>query len=326
MPFKSNPDLPYISLPFAWEGTPVDEKGRFQNQEFLFNGSLSLLFKWQLQRNPQKLEKQNDKWKLNVPEQCDFLSHNKDVCVWLGHASFFIRLNGITMLIDPLFFDSRFLKRLSPLPAAPENFRNLDYILISHDHRDHCDEKTIKFLAANNPDAVWLTGLNMESLLQSFTKSTQIQTAGWYQQYKTAPGLKITYMPSRHWGRRLFGDTNHRLWGGFVIQCTGLTIYFCGDSGYGSHFKTAGQIFPDIDYCLVGIGAYKPEFIMAQSHTSPADAFRAFQDTGAKYMIPMHYGTFDLADEPMGDPLRVLKQLDRTKGKVKYPDVGVSFL
>jgi L-ascorbate metabolism protein UlaG (beta-lactamase superfamily) len=326
MPFTSNPDLPYVDLPFAWEGTPTDQRGRFQNEEFPFNGSMSLLLKWQMQKNPQKLEKSNDKWRLNVPEQCDFLTTDKDVAVWLGHASFFIRVNGIRILIDPLFFDSRFLKRLSPLPALPESFIGLDYILISHDHRDHCDEKTIRFLAANNPDATWLSGLNMQQLLHSFTKSSKIQTAGWYQQYVTDASMKITYMPSRHWGRRLFGDTNLRLWGGFVIQIAGKTIYFCGDSGYGSHFRKAGKIFPEIDFCLVGIGAYKPEFIMAQSHTSPADGFRAFQDTGAKFMIPMHYGTFDLSDEPIGDPLRVLKQLDRTKGKVKYTDAGVSFL
>ncbi|MCE7039573.1 MBL fold metallo-hydrolase [Dyadobacter sp. CY312] len=326
MPFTSNPELPYVNLPFEWQGTPVTEKGRFVNHELPFNESLIELLKWQTQRNPQKAEKQNDLWRLNVPESCDFLNTQEDVIVWLGHASFFIRLSGISILIDPVFVNNPFLRRLCPLPVPIESFKNLDYILISHDHRDHCDEKTIRLLAANNPNTTWLTGLNMTKLLSGFTKSSKIQTAGWYQQYETDPKLKITYVPSRHWGKRGLGDTNLRLWGGFVIQCAGKTIYFCGDSGYGSHFADAAKVFPDIDYCLVGIGAYKPEFFMGQSHTSPADAFRAFLDTKAKMMIPMHYGTFDLADEPIGDPIRVLKQLDHTKGKIKYPDVGVSFL
>jgi L-ascorbate metabolism protein UlaG (beta-lactamase superfamily) len=326
MPFTDNPDLPYVSLPFEWEGTPTTTKGRFVNHEFPFNESFTQLIKWQTQRNPQKTEKQNDLWRLNVPDSCDFLTRKDDVIVWLGHASFFIRLSGISILIDPVFVDSPFLRRLSPVPVAIDAFKELDYILISHDHRDHCDEKTIRLLAANNPDSTWLTGLNMEKLLYDFTKSAKIQTAGWYQQYKTVPKLKITYVPSRHWGKRGLSDTNLRLWGGYVIECAGITIYFCGDSGYGSHFSDVGKVFPDIDFCLVGIGAYKPEFFMGQSHTSPADAFRAFVDTKAKTMIPMHYGTFDLADEPIGDPIRVLKQLDHTKGKIKYPDVGVSFL
>lgn len=323
MYFTSNPELDYVTLPFEWKGTPVTKKGRFVNHEFPFNNSLLMLLKWQTQQNPQKTEKQNDLWRLNVPDQCDFLYSQKDGIVWLGHASFFIRLGGITMLIDPVFFDSPFLRRLSPLPVPVEAYKDLDYMLISHDHRDHCDEKTLKMLAVNNPNTTWLSGLNMEKLLHGFTKSSKIQTAGWYQQYQTLPGLKITYVPSRHWGRRGLRDTNLRLWGGFVIEAGNKTIYFCGDSGYGSHFTDVGQVFPDIDYCLIGIGAYKPEFFMSQSHTSPVDAFRAFQDTKAKNMIPMHYGTFDLSDEPLGDPIRVLKQTDKTKGKIKYPDVGV---
>ena len=95
-----------------------------------------------------------------------------------------------------------------------------------------------------------------------------------------------------------------------MIQGGGKTIYFGGDSGYGSHFREIGEAFPSIDYFIGGIGAYKPEFFMGQSHTSPMDAVKAFEDTRAKWMIPMHYGTFDLSDEPLGDPIRVLKKAE----------------
>jgi L-ascorbate metabolism protein UlaG (beta-lactamase superfamily) len=310
MQYTSNPERQNLDLPFEWHGTPVSDKGRFANHEYPFNDSLGAVLKWQTSVNPQKEEKKNDTWRLGVVES-KFLNQENDCIVWLGHASFFIRLDGKTMLIDPVFFNVSLIKRLSALPASPADFRNLDYILISHDHRDHCDEKSIRILAKNNPETVWLTGLNMEKLLHGFSGSSSIQTAGWYQSYDTKSGLKISYVPSRHWGRRSLNDTNLRLWGGFVIESAGKTIYFCGDSGYGSHFSDVGRVFPNIDYCMVGIGAYKPEFFMAQSHTSPRDAVRAFQDTGSKVMIPMHYGTFDLADEPIGDPARVLKQLEQ---------------
>jgi L-ascorbate metabolism protein UlaG (beta-lactamase superfamily) len=245
--------------------------------------------------------------------------------VWLGHASFFIRLAGISMLIDPVLFNVSLIKRQSALPVAVDELRNIDYMLISHDHRDHCDEKSLEILARNNPDAIYLTGLRLETLIQTFTHSTKIQSAGWYQQYKTDDDIKICYVPSRHWGRRFLNDTNRRLWGGYVIQGAGKTIYFSGDSGYGSHFEDIGKIFPEIDYCIIGVGAYKPEFFMGQSHVSPTNAVKAFHDMHAKVMIPMHYGTFDLSDEPMGDPLRVLHKLDdqgEIKGDLKALKVG----
>jgi L-ascorbate metabolism protein UlaG (beta-lactamase superfamily) len=94
----------------------------------------------------------------------------------------------------------------------------------------------LKVLAKNNPKAIYLTGLKVDKVIKNITRSTSIEAAGWYQQFNTKSELTITYVPSRHWGRRYLTDTNVRLWGGFVIQAAGKTIYFGGDSGYGSHF------------------------------------------------------------------------------------------
>lgn len=306
--YIDNPHLQYVDLPFEWKGTPVDHRGRFVNHEHPFINSFRELLKWQLMKNPQKKEKAGDTWQLEVIRGDSFLGDKDDCIVWLGHASFFIRLGGRSILVDPVLFDLPLIKRQSELPVAPDRLRSLDYILVSHDHRDHCDSKSLKLLAANNPEATILTGLGLDGLLRTFTKEQEIQSAGWYQQYITDECIQICYVPSRHWGRRYWSDTNCNLWGGFVIQGGGKTIYFGGDSGYGSHFGDVGKVFPTIDYFIGGIGAYKPEFFMGQSHTSPTDAVQAFEDTGAKWMIPMHYGTFDLSDEPLGDPIRVLKK------------------
>src|SRR5690606_3549509 len=146
------------------------------------------------------------------------------------------------------------LKRKSEFPIPPERFKGIDYILISHDHRDHCDAKSLKLLAKNNPDAIYLSGLRMDSLLRSITKSNNIQTAGWYQGFEVGNKLKIYITPSQHWGRRTLNDTNCRLWGGFVIQSAEKIIYFSGDSGYGKHFSDLAEIFPKIDYAIIGIG------------------------------------------------------------------------
>jgi len=323
--YTYNPDLPTLPLPFEWKGTPVDSKGRFVNHEFPFVNSFKELLKWQTMKNPQKEEKKKETWRLHVSPNNEFIHSTKDCIVWLGHASFFIRLAGITILIDPVLFDVSLLKRKSPLPVNPNEFRNIDYILISHDHRDHCDKKSLKLLAQNNPNAIYLTGLKNETVIHKITGSKQIQSAGWYQQFNTTNSIKIYYVPTRHWGRRYLTDTNIRLWGGYIIQGAGKTIYFGGDSGYGSHFKDIAQVFPSIDYAMIGIGAYKPEFFMGQSHMSPIDAIKAFKDTKAKNMIPMHYGTFDLSDEPLGDPIQVLEkeqQKNTHNGQFSYPSIG----
>lgn len=308
--YIENPHLSYVDLPFEWKGTPVDDRGRFVNHEHPFINSFRELLKWQLMKNPQKEEKARDTWRLDVLTDGDFLTDQTDCIVWLGHASFFIRMAGLSILIDPALFDFPFIRRRSRLPVSPDQLKNLDYILVSHDHRDHCDAKSLRLLADNNPHATFLTGLGLDGLLKTFTNGQDIQAAGWYQQYITRESIRIYYVPSRHWGRRYWNDTNCNLWGGFVIQGRGKTVYFGGDSGYGSHFGDVGKVFSSIDYFIGGIGAYKPEFFMGQSHTSPSDALRAFGDTGAKRMIPMHYGTFDLSDEPPGDPIRVLKEAE----------------
>lgn len=317
--YTENPRLPYLKLPFKWEGTPVGESGRFVNHEHPHHNSWKDFFKWVFMKNPQKEEKKNEDWQLPVQSGSDFINSNKDCIVWLGHASFFVRIEGITLLIDPVFFNVSFLQRKSVLPVNPEMFSNLDYILVSHDHRDHCDKKSLKLIAKNNPGASYLTGLKLNGLIKKITGSKNIQAAGWYQQYVTKE-IKICYVPSRHWGKRYITDLNRRLWGGFVIQGNKKTIYFSGDSAFGNHFSDIARIFPQIDCCMVGIGAYKPPFIMEQSHLSPAQAMKAFVDTKANIMVPMHYGTFDLSDEPMSEPLKILRKIqqERPGAEIRY--------
>lgn len=308
--YLRNTELETLKTPFKWEGTPLDKKGRFVNIEIPFLSSFRNLLKWQLMKNPQRLEKKRDKWRLPVDFDGGFLTSKEDCLVWLGHSSFFIRIAKITLLIDPVFFNVSFLKRKSAFPIQPDLLKGIDYILISHDHRDHCDANSLKLLAKNNPDAIYLTGLGMEPLLNKINQSNKIQAAGWYQKYKTDSTVNIYFTPSKHWGRRTLNDMNCRLWGAFVIQSAERTIYFSGDTGYGGHFSDLAQIFPKIDYAIIGIGAYKPLFFMSPIHLSPSDAVQAFKDLKAKEMIPMHYGTFDLSDEPLSDPIKTLQRLE----------------
>jgi L-ascorbate metabolism protein UlaG (beta-lactamase superfamily) len=311
--FTSNPTLKNINP--AWKGTPLDQDGLFMNHEFPFVHKFGTVFKWMTQKNPQKAEKKADTWKLPVVKDDFFLSQKDDFIVWFGHATFFIQLNGVKILIDPVLNAIPATKRYSELPVTIEKLTGIDYILVSHAHYDHCDKDSIKTLAKQNPNATFLTGLKLNELLEKWIKKP-VQAAGWYQQYKTDARVEVSFVPSRHWANRSIGDANETLWGGFVLKAGDKTIYFGGDSGYGSHFGDIGKLFPNINVAMIGAGAYSPRWFMSPNHQDPQDAVKAFHDTKAKVMIPFHYGTFDQADEPMSEPEKILKQL-QTEGKIK---------
>lgn len=292
----------------GWPGTPVDQKDRFINHEFPFLPSAADLLKWKLGGNSLETEKANDTSRLEVKDPREFLTSGEDGIVWLGHASFYIRLNGVGILTDPVFGEPPLIDRFVPVPSPLENIPQVDYILLSHDHRDHMDETTLRAIAQKFPNARFLAGLRSEDVLNEWkTPTNAVGTAGWFQEFALGDDrVQIYFLPVRHWSRRALFDTNWRLWGGYVIKSETATIYFGGDSGYGRHYSEAGELFPNIDYFLIGIGAYEPRWFMEPNHNNPSDVMKAFIDSGARFLVPMHYGTFDLSDEPPGEPLRLL--------------------
>jgi len=322
-----NENLPTIKS--DWKGTPIDEKGRFVNYEFPFLPKVKDLLKWRLSGNSQREEKQNDTIRLEVKDPTEFLQSERDGILWLGHAAFFIRLNGKGILLDPVFDKPSFVRTLVDVPSPIEKIKQVDYVLLSHDHRDHCDEETIKQIAQKFPVAKFFAGLRMDELLKDWIPN-ETQTAGWFQQFPLPDDVvKIYFLPVRHWCRRGLFDTNERLWGGFVIQGTGKTIYFSGDSGYGSHYRETAELFPQIDYFLIGIGAYKPRWFMEPNHNTPEEAVKAFVDARAKFLIPMHFGRFNLSDEPPSEPLRLLQekaQETNVSDKIKALNINESLI
>jgi L-ascorbate metabolism protein UlaG (beta-lactamase superfamily) len=310
MEFKNNPALKN-NYPANFKGSPVNPDGTFKNIGISFIPGLKDVLKWKSKKNPLAEQKKNDHWRPEVIYGEQFLDEQKDCIVWLGHASFYLRLNGKKILIDSVLEKITFLKRLIEPPCPAAAFKKIDYLLISHNHRDHCDAGTLKIISSNNPGIKIFTGLGVETVLKKWFPKNEIQAAGWFQQYTIEDAeIKITYVPSRHWSKRGLTDTNRSLWGGFIIQHNEKTIYFMGDSGYGDHFKMISELFPQPGICIMGIGAFRPEWFMAPSHLSPTNAVRAFNELKGKKMIPMHYGTFDLSDEPVGEPIRILKSLE----------------
>ena len=321
--YRRNEQLTTI-LP-DWKGNPVVH-GKFIDPEKRFSGSFKKFLQWKFSKNEKAIAKKNDVWKVGVRKGNDFLSCSENILVWLGHASFFLQVNGIRILIDPVLGSiSGIVPRYSELPCSIDNFRGIDYVLISHAHRDHCDKSTLQKLAAQS-NFTLLTSLNTGKLIAGWISNLKFQEAGWYQQFNLLEEkLRITFLPTQHWSNRFLTDTNQTLWGSFMIEADGRNLFFNGDSGYCKYAKQIGTLFPNIDIAMIGVGAYHPPMMMRDVHTNPYEALQLFEDLNAKTFVPMHYGTFDLADEPMSEPFTVLQKLEteeRYKGKIRLLEVG----
>ena len=170
--------------------------GKFTNEDYDVKAGLSKVLRWQLSRNPQKAEKQADTFRLQVIENKAVSKLGPDKIVWLGHATFLIRIQGQNLLFDPVFGNLPFIPRKSSLPCAPSDLTNIQYLLISHGHRDHLDKPSVQEVLTYNPEVNVLAPLKMRKLLYSFGEMRYYQEAGWYQQYTITDGLEILFLPA----------------------------------------------------------------------------------------------------------------------------------
>jgi len=262
------------------------------------------IIRWKLSRNPKAVAKRQDTFMLPVKTVASLPAANRDYLIWLGHATFLIHVNGRMIITDPCLGAPPFFKRLSPAPLKIKSVP-LDYVLVSHGHYDHFDKQT---LAAMTGQPLALVPLGLGRMVADANPRIAAQEAGWYQMYDIPGEVQIILLPAKHWNRRTPWDFNHYLWGSYLIRWKDKTLYFGGDSGYDSHFREIAATVGPVDYALLPIAAYDPPFIMKTNHMNPEEALQAFKDLGARRLIPMHYGTFDLSDEPLGEPLRWLQR------------------
>lgn len=274
------------------------------------------LLKWKFTGFSRFINKKRDKFRLQ-PIFSSFLNNKENMIVWLGHASFYIQIDGLKIITDPVLYSLPFFKRFVDIPFNIDEMKNIDYILISHGHRDHFDHKSIKKILENSTPKI-LAPLGFKKLLHYYQN---VEEAGWFQKFNIDK-LEISLLPALHWHSRYILDYNKTLWGSFIIKHNKVNIYFAGDSAYGEHYKDIGKLY-DVDYALMPIGAYKPDFIMKHSHMSPFESIVAANDLNAKQFIPMHYGTYDLSDETISEPLNDLNIAKSSfNGNIKILKIG----
>jgi N-acyl-phosphatidylethanolamine-hydrolysing phospholipase D len=222
---------------------------------------------------------------------------------WVGHSTFLVRMDGVSFLTDPMFseraspFSFMGPRRMVPPGVPLDALPQLDFALLSHDHYDHADLTTVRWLAARGVPLVVPLGLG-QWIRSAGGEATELD---WWQETELA-GTRIHCVPAQHFSGRSLRDRFRRLWAGWVISGPTRRFYYCGDTGYSDDFREIGRRLGPIDLATVPIGAYLPAAMMHQVHTTPEEALQIAQDVKAHRVVAMHFGTFDLSDEPLAEP------------------------
>lgn len=236
---------------------------------------------------------------------------------WVGHSTLLVQLEGVNLLTDP-----QWSERASPVSwAGPKRVTRpglafadlppIHLVLISHDHYDHLDTATVERLAAvHRPRFVVPLGIKAWLEARGITDVVELD---WWQS-RQVRGLTVTCLPAQHFSGRTPWDQNRRLWSGWAVQGRRRRLFFAGDTAYYGAFKEIGDRLGPFDLAAVPVGAYLPAEVMKPNHTTPEEALQVFADVRGRHLVPIHWGTFDLAEEPLEEPRLRLEAAARRLG------------
>lgn len=253
------------------------------------------------------------------------LPPDRDFAMWLGHSSIMIRLGGRYWIVDPVFDQSVVLLRRRQPPALTAReittLHGEKNILITHNHYDHLEWSAMKDLPR---EARVYAPLGLKGFLKKSGRRDVVEM-DWWQEHDAGAGIRIVCLPAQHWSRRLNGGVNTSLWAGFLLITPRGRFFFAGDTGYFGGFREIGRAYPGIDWAFLPIGASQPRWFMHYAHMDSAEALRAMADLGARGMIPIHWGTFALGEEPPGHSALILRELVKNRAEpsiVRLSDIG----
>jgi L-ascorbate metabolism protein UlaG (beta-lactamase superfamily) len=307
--------------------SPNYKDGQFQNLEFTPNltegaSMIRVMQKFFFEKS------KNNKPPHPLPyKKTDLLNLDtaKNILVWFGHSSYFMQIDGKKILVDPVFSGAA-----SPLPFTTRSFPGsdvyttadipeIDYLIITHDHWDHLDYKTIINLKPKIN--VVITGLGVAPHLESWGyASSKIIELDWDENASLQNGFSVTAVPARHFSGRTFAR-NRSSWNAFVLQTPTLKIFIGGDSGYGAHFETTGKKFGPFDLAVLECGQYN--LYWKYIHMMPEEVVTAAIDLQAKKILPVHWAKFSLSLHDWDEPIkRVTAEAGRKNISVIHPMIG----
>jgi N-acyl-phosphatidylethanolamine-hydrolysing phospholipase D len=232
--------------------------------------------------------------------------HSEPTVTWVGHSTLLVQMDHVTFLTDPIWSQTpspvSFAgpKRFVPPGLAMEDLPPIDFVVVSHNHYDHLDLPTLRALSEGNAATRFFVPLANGPLLRD-NGIRNVQELDWGASVEHE-GVQVYCVPAQHWSKRGLDDDREALWSSWVVIGPERRFYFSGDTGYFAGFSAIGKALGPFDLAAVAIGAYEPRAMMKESHMNPEEAIRAALDLRAARALAIHYGTFDLSDEPVDEP------------------------
>jgi len=238
----------------------------------------------------------------------------KNRATWVGHSTVLCSQDGSHYLTDPMFSDHagpfRYMgpRRYTPPALRLESLPKIDFVLISHSHYDHLDLKSVRAISRRD-DPLFLVPEGLGRWFRA-RKIGNVVEVPWWKEYRIGQ-LTVIGVPSQHYSVRTLWDRNKSHWCGWVVKGE-KTFYYPGDTGYGHFFKRIGEKFGPMDLAAMPIGAYAPQVTIKSNHINPEEALDVLSDVGGRKMLAVHWGTFDLTEEPFDEPpLRLAAEANR---------------
>ena len=230
---------------------------------------------------------------------------------WIGHATSLVQYKDISYLTDPhlteypFYFEIGVEPRYTPPALSFEQMPPIDFVVISHNHYDSLDHRTVDMFGDS---VLWYVPLGLKAwFLDRGISDERVVELDWWQSHRFNDQVEVTMTPAQHWSKRTPWDSNESLWGGWAVDIAGFKSWFAGDTGYDTtYFKDIGQRLGPFRFAMIPIGAYAPRYFMETAHIDPAQAVDIHLEVKAQQSLPIHWGTFQLTIEPILEPAQLL--------------------
>lgn len=294
-------------------------QGKFENrrpetiERLRNNSSIGFLLEWFSER---EAARPMDKLPEQVPDISEFVKPNEHTkLIWFGHSTFLLNISGTIVLVDPVFSGyaspvSFAAKRFQPSVLSLDALPEIDVILISHDHYDHLDQDSVEYFAKS--PTLFISALGVGVHLKRWGISADnIIEKDWWDSH-TVFGIEFTAAPAQHFSGRDGINNDETLWASWIINSTQSRLFYSGDSGYDIHFKEIGERYGPFDLSIIENGQYNIDW--SEVHMFPAQTLQAHLDVNAEYLMPVHWGMFELAFHTWYEPVETLSNLAQEKG------------